>query len=459
MKPKVARKKLGFWPQVALIFFTVSGGAYGLEAMVGAVGTKWTLLLTLLVPLFWATPIALMAAELSSSIPEEGGYYIWVRRGLGRFWGFQEGWWTLCYSMVDLAVYPVLFVNYMSFFFPQLNLPDPYWQVVRWSVCFLFIAFSLIINLRGSRAVGMSAVANLLIVSFPFIILTIMGIFRGSWSQLGEAIHQGPPDGMTFAKIAGGLAIVLWNYCGWDNTSTYAEEVENPQRNYPRTLGIAMVIIILSYVFPLLAGFKATVVAADWGETAGWPTIAEKLGGHWLGVLGAAAALLSVWSLFNSQLLYVCHVPGAMARDGWLPKMFGRADGGNGTPVTTLLFLAVASALFSALSLNKLMVVDILFYTLGLSLEFAALIALRKSEPDLKRPFRIPLGRVGLVLMAIPALAVAIVVAVFSTMGTTGSYLQLSIVACGILLGVVVYSRREKARVRNLAQTIPDLAS
>src|SRR5438270_638409 len=92
------KRKLGFWPQVALIFFTVSGGAYGLEALVGMVGPQWTILLIVLLPIVWAIPISLMVAELSSAIPEEGGYYVWVRRGLGRFWGFQEGWWTLCYS-------------------------------------------------------------------------------------------------------------------------------------------------------------------------------------------------------------------------------------------------------------------------------------------------------------------------------------------------------------------------
>ena len=146
MHPPHARKKIGFWPQVALIFFTVSGGAYGIEALVGAVGTKWTMILVLALPVCWALPIALMVAELSSALPEQGGYYVWVRRGLGRFWGFQEGWWTLCYSAVDMALYPVLFVKYLSFFFPYLNGDSPAAMAIRWGLCAVFIALALLFN-------------------------------------------------------------------------------------------------------------------------------------------------------------------------------------------------------------------------------------------------------------------------------------------------------------------------
>lgn len=437
----VEPKKIGFWPQVALIFFTVSGGAYGLEAMVGAVGPRWTLLLVLLVPIFWAVPISLMAAELGSAIPEVGGYYVWVRRGLGKFWGFQEGWWTLCYSMVDLALYPVLFVTYLSFFFPTMLSANTHsGQITKWGVCSLFIFLSLLLNLRGIRRVGFNSIANLFIVSFPFVVLAIIGLFRGDWSLLNQAIHTGPPDGSNFPKLAAGLSIVLWNYSGWDNTSTYAEEIENPQRNYPRTLAVSMIIIIASYVLPLLAGFKATISPADWSEGSGWPAIAAKLGGPWLGTIGAIAALLSAWSLFNVQLLYVSRLPVAMARDGWLPERLTRRSPQSGAPTFVLVLLAVASALFASLSLEKLMVVDILFYSLGLSLEFAALIRLRQIEPDLLRPFKIPLGQFGLLLMSLPALATALTVAVFSVKGEGGSFFQLGIVLLGIASGIIMYA-------------------
>src|ERR1044071_4397222 len=111
------RRRLNLIPLIGTMFFIVCGGAYGLEPLVGAVGPAWALILILLTPIFWSLPIALMVAELSSALPVDGGYYVWVRTALGEFWAFQEGWWTICYMVVDLAVFPVLFVNYLAYFF------------------------------------------------------------------------------------------------------------------------------------------------------------------------------------------------------------------------------------------------------------------------------------------------------------------------------------------------------
>ena len=437
-----APPKLGFWQQVALIFFTVSGGAYGLEALVGAVGAQCSLILVLVLPLIWAVPTALMVAELSAAIPEEGGYYVWVRRGLGSFWGFQEGWWTLCYSAVDMALYPVLFVTYLSYFFPGLASEHPQVQMLRWGICIVFVACALLFNLRGSHVVGMNALANLLIVSFPFALLTIWGLGHGDWGLLKTALFANSPAHIAPAQIAAGLAIVLWNYCGWDNISTYAPDVEDPAKNYPRAISMALVIITLSYVLPLIAGFKSTVTPADWGSTSGWPAIAERIGGRWLGVVGAGAALLSAWALFNSQLLYVSRLPSAMAKDGYLPRALARVSS-KGVPFVALLTVAAFAALFSSLSLAKLMVVDILFYTLGLSLEFFALSALRNKEPQLPRPFKIPLSGKNLIWIGFPPIALATMVALFSTLGSSGSFLQIGIVFVGVVSGMLLYRVRK----------------
>jgi amino acid transporter len=389
-----------------------------------------------------------MLAELSTAIPEEGGYYIWVKRGLGKFWGFQEGWWTLCYSAVDLALYPVLFVTYLGFFFPTIGAETFQMSLLRWGICVVFIIGALLMNLRGTQAVGTNALANLMLVSFPFLLLTICGFFYGDWSLLKNAFSGDHLTHTTPAAIATGLAVVLWNYCGWDNVSTYASEVENPQKNYPRALSVSLLIIVLSYLLPLLAGFKATTTPTDWSEGAGWPAIAEKLAGSWLGILGGIAALLSAWALFNSQLLYISRLPTAMAKDGWLPKAIAKTSP-QGSPITALLIMSGLAAVFSSLSLGKLMVVDILFYTLGLSLEFCALVALRKKEPHLARPFRIPLETLGLTILSIIPISLAVIVAVFSTMGEGGSFVQVGIVAAGVVAGAIIFERRSKYLHKN----------
>jgi amino acid transporter len=103
----------------AIIFFTVSGGPYGLEPLLNNVAPGLALALIILMPLLWSVPVMLMVLELTSMMPEEGGYYRWVQEALGRRWGFYEGWWSWLYTMVDLAIYPVLFVQYLTYFLPR----------------------------------------------------------------------------------------------------------------------------------------------------------------------------------------------------------------------------------------------------------------------------------------------------------------------------------------------------
>ena len=105
---------------MAVAFFTTCGGPFGLEPLPAAVGPGWAVVLILTAPIFWSLPMALMVAELSTLMPEEGGYYVWVRETMGAFWGVQEAWWTMGYSIGLMASFPVLFVSYLSFFIPAL---------------------------------------------------------------------------------------------------------------------------------------------------------------------------------------------------------------------------------------------------------------------------------------------------------------------------------------------------
>jgi len=106
--------KLTLWPLVAATFFMVSGGTYGTEEIIHGAGYGLGILILLFLPVFWSLPTAFMIGELSSALPHEGGYYAWVRRGLGNFWGFQEAWLSLAASIFDMAIYPTLFVIYLK---------------------------------------------------------------------------------------------------------------------------------------------------------------------------------------------------------------------------------------------------------------------------------------------------------------------------------------------------------
>src|SRR5580692_45281 len=135
---------------VGALYFMVSGGPYGLEELAKKVGLGASLVILVLVPLVWSVPTALMVGELAASLPEEGGYYAWVRRAMGPFWGFQEAWLSLAASVFDMAIYPTLFVLYLGRLVPVL---------AAWphAIGALVIAAGAAWNLAGARSVGLGA--------------------------------------------------------------------------------------------------------------------------------------------------------------------------------------------------------------------------------------------------------------------------------------------------------------
>src|SRR5213595_2878483 len=118
--PQLARG-VGTLSLVFILFFCTSGGPYTTETLIAAVGPGLGLLILFLVPLIWSLPEVLIVGELASMLPEEGGYYRWVDRAFGRSWAFQNGWLTWMYSLVDMAIYPVLFNQYLHYFAPGFD--------------------------------------------------------------------------------------------------------------------------------------------------------------------------------------------------------------------------------------------------------------------------------------------------------------------------------------------------
>ena len=190
------------------------------------------------------------------------------------------------------------------------------------------IAIALPINWRGARWVGNSSLVNLVFVVVPFLLLILFSISRsGALGQVASVVKNDLHHGQSAKTLlALGLGTVLWNYMGWDNTSTFAGEVNDPHRNYPRGILLALLMTVTAYLLPTLAGIAVTTDVNLWSESHGWPEIGALAAGPWLGVVLAIGALASSWSLFNSQLLYVSRLLYAMAQDGWLPSPLRSAD-------------------------------------------------------------------------------------------------------------------------------------
>lgn len=396
-------KKMRLIPLVGATYFMVAGGPYGLEDIIGKAGYGRALLLLLLIPLVWSLPTSLMVGELASAIPEEGGYYAWVRRALGGFWGFQEAWLSLTASIFDMALYPVTFVLYLGRIAPDWTSGHrgTYWALAVVIGCALW-------NLRGAKAVGGGSVVLFAAMLAPFAALVAIGLWRG-FAGHGAGLHA-LGGGTATPDMAAAVSVCLWNYMGWDNASTIAQEVENPQRTYPRAMLISAALVAATYTLPLAAVAIAGIPAEQF-STGAWADAARTLGGT--GLWGIALALavvvggtISGIGMFNALMMSYTRIPYALAKEGLLPKVFATLTP-TGVPWLSVGLCAVAWGLAVQMSFERLISIDLVLYGASLSLEFVALVVLRVREPNLMRPFRVPGGTVGAVLAGVgPAILI-----------------------------------------------------
>jgi len=369
----------------------VSGGTYGTEEIVHGAGYGRAILILLLTPLLWSLPTAFMIGELSSALPHEGGYYAWVRRALGNFWGFQEAWLSLVASIFDMAIYPTLFVAYLTRMFPWFQ------QGYRgWMVGLAVVIACAILNMAGVKVVSTTSLWLFFALSAPFVAIVVLAPFK-----LGALANAVTKPTTSTVDILGGLLICMWNYMGWDNASTIATEVERPQRTYPRAMLAAVVIVALSYVLPVAAMWMTGLAPTAW-ETGSWADIAGLLGGPLLRIGVVLGGMISAFGMFNALVMSYSRLPLAMAQDGMLPSIFGKLQRRSRAPWVAIVACAIGWALCLGLGFSRLVTLDILLYGFSLMLEFAALAVLRFREPNLPRPFRVPGGLFGAIAVGIP---------------------------------------------------------
>jgi amino acid transporter len=396
-----ALKKAGLFYFVFVMFSYTTGGPFGMEEMVTTSGPGLTLLYLLVIPFFWCIPVSLVAAELTTAIPVEGGFYRWVRAGFGNFWGFLSGWWNWSASWLLGGSYAVLFSDYLAIYFPSL---------VGWKhylVCVALIALLAYVNIRGIQMVGAVATFLEIAVLIPLVVLCAIA----AWHWHHNPFHPFlPPHVPPFQVFGVGLALGLWLYSGYEQCSSVAEEIENPQRSYPRALAIVVPLSMAAYFLPALFSLAALGNWQEW-NTAYLSKAAQLIGGGWLGFLMTIAAMLCNISLLNATVLTSTRMPSSMAEDGYLPPVFAAKHRKFGTPWIAILISSAIYALLAFHTLAQLLTVYVWLRCLVTVLTVLAAWKLRKVQPETQRPFRIPWGKTGLayvvgapILMAVVAL-------------------------------------------------------
>lgn len=251
------------------------------------------------------------------------------------------------------------------------------------------------------------------------------------------------------------LNTLFWNLNYWDSISTLAGEVHNPKKTLPKALFYALILVVLGYFFPLLIGTGSVPVNRELWTDGYFSDVAKILGGVWLRGWIQAAAAMSNMGMFVAEMSSDSFQLLGMAERGMLPECFAKRSR-YGTPLVGILFSASGVILLSWMSFQEIVAAENFLYCFGMILEFIAFIKLRIQCPAASRPYKIPVGTVGSILMCIPPTVLICVVLALASLKVM--VVSLIAVAFGLILQpCLTYTDKKKWLRFSISSNLPDI--
>ncbi|KAL7124499.1 hypothetical protein ABFS83_14G052400 [Erythranthe nasuta] len=396
-------KKLTLIPLIFLIYFEVAGGPYGEEPAVQAAGPLLAILGFLIFPFIWSIPEALITAELSTAFPGNGGFVIWADKAFGPFFGSLMGTLKFLSGVINIAAFPALCIDYLKRIFPIFasGLPRNL-AIITFTLVFSFL------NYTGLAIVGYFAVGLGVVSLAPFLIMSAIAIPQihpRRWISLGQ---KGVKKDWTLF-----FNTLFWNLNFWDNVSTMAGEVDKPHKTFPLALLCAVILTCLGYIIPLVAVTGAVLVDQNDWETGFMADAAKMISGSWLKFWIEIGAVLSAIGLFEAQLSSSAYQLLGMADLAFLPRFFALRSKWFNTPWVGIVLSTAIALGVSYMSYTDIVASANFLYSLGMLLEFASFLWLRRKFPAMKRPYKVPLGLPALVVMClVPAVFLVVIMAI-----------------------------------------------
>eukprot|EP01038_Epipyxis_sp_PR26KG_P008883 gene8883-11982_t len=438
------KKKLGLAALTVLIFYEVCGGPFGIEDIVRAGGPFYALVGFSLL-LVWAIPEALITAELSTAMPEASGSVAWVDAAFGPFWAFQKGWLSWLSGVSDNALYPILFLDC---FVSLINVNSLDGQpsmfsddsvggngTVRWSTILIITIALTYLNYRGLDVVGSVAIGICLLSLLPFLVFCILGSFQVQPSRWLIT----PPGGFWGVDWRLLLNTFFWNINFWESAASFSGEVENPGKNYPRGMGIAVALVFLSLFVPILIGTGASSDSYSKWTDGYFVELAGVVVGPWLSYWLLFAAAITNIGMFEAEMSSDAWQIAGMADRGILPSFLGKRNQYD-TPTYGIIISATGIICLGWMSFAEVIDVLNLLFCYGQAIEFCAFLHLRRVKPDMPRPYQVGIGFYGMCVVLSFPLAFIIVILYFSSLQS----LVLSMISA--LSGIVVYYLLEYAK-------------
>ena len=327
---------------------------------------------------------ALSIAELAAAYPEAGGQYAYLREAYGTIWAFLYGWANFAViNTAGIAAIAVGFGRYIGFFIPLSEL------AIRVVAIASIVALSLL-NCRGVRlgATTQNVLTTLKIGALVAIIVTSFALPGGAPSHF-QPLWQAGTLGQWIGPFGVAMVAVLWAYDGWIETTYVGSEIVDPGRNLPRSIILSTLIVITLYV---LASVAYAYVLSP-AQMVGSALVASDAARVTMGAVGASfvviAILISTLGANNGIVLTAARIPYAMARGGMFFRSQGIVHPRYGTPTVALLTQGVIASALTALGtydqlFTYVVFAQFVFYALSAS----AVVRLRKTAPQLARPYK-----------------------------------------------------------------------
>ncbi|XP_043700477.1 probable polyamine transporter At3g13620 [Telopea speciosissima] len=388
---KKNQRKLTLLPLIFLLYFQASGGPYGEEPTVKAAGPLFAILGFLIIPFIWSIPQALLTAELATTFPGNGGYVIWASHAFGPFWGFLMGSWKFTSGVINNASYPILCIDYLKRLFPIFSSGLPRYLAISSAIFILsFLNYaSVTIFDYTTVALGTISLSPLLVM----VLASIPKIHPRRWISLGQPGVK--RDWNLFFNT------LFWNLNYWDNASTLVGEVDQPQKTFPKALLCAGILTCLAYVISLMSTIGSLELNQEQWDAGFLAEAANMIVGKWLKIWIEIGAVVSAIGVFEAQLSSSSFQILGMANTGFLPRSFGLRSKWFSTPWVGILVSSLTTYAVSFMGFTDIISLANFLYGLGMLLEFSSFFWLRLKHPLLNRPFKVPMGLTGTVVMCL----------------------------------------------------------
>ena len=381
------KRELGLFDVMNLVIGTIVGADIYIAAAFGASYLGPSSIFAWLIAGLMAITIALCFAECSSRLPMVGGPYAYAKEAFGDFTGFMVGWSLLIASWSAIAVFPLAFVSYLSFFYPTM----PQWMEI--TIKIVFVLFLTVINYYGVKEAGKANDILTILKLAPILLFTLFGVVYFFFNPGLFISNFTPLAPLGLGGMGSALVLIFWAYVGFELVTVPSDEIIDSKKTIPTAIILGMGIITLFYLVTNLV----ILGAVPWTELSKSTAPLSLAGTALLGGFGAIfltiGALFSISGSDEAGILSSARIPYAMAGDGLLPHFFARVHPKYGTPYVALYIQSIVTliaAIFGTISqLIIISVFTLLFCYLATCISVFPL--RKKFKEGIKLPWIVPI--------------------------------------------------------------------